>query len=81
MGGVSAVAGILLIALPTAILGSAFVQELKAATGAPDAASGGGREETPRAAAGEEGTGGATDLPEGARCPCCGAPLAGTGEG
>lgn len=80
MGGVFALAGILLVALPTAILGSAYVEELEdggrsnadadpAGSGAP----GDGRPE-------EGPDGGRQDeAPSSGRCPACGARLDGSG--
>lgn len=63
MGGVFAVSGILLIALPTAILGAAFIDVLhegEAPTGLNDAVGS------------DESTG-----PDGDRCPTCGQPIHG----
>lgn len=86
MGGLFALSGVLLIALPTALLGSAFVQEVEG--GAEDGGgAGGGREAggdgggTGRGGVADEDGGEAAvapgDRPD--RCPRCGAPL-GPGE-
>lgn len=76
MAGLFAVSGLLLIALPTAILGSAFVEELDAQGPGPGSGAG---------AAGEAG--GAGDVAGGddadggpRRCPRCGARLDGPGH-
>lgn len=79
MGGVFALSGLLLVALPTAILGSAFVEELdEPGTGGPgaDAAREGMRRGT--TAGPEEGARSAPDDAGAApRCPHCGARLDG----
>lgn len=76
MGGLFALSGLLVIALPTAILGSGFVEELASSpTGIPE----GERRGAP--GVGEPGAGEPEDATPPVRCPRCGARFGLGGEG